>query len=73
MSQPQYCTEAKVRQIVQQEVSRHVLHYERTVGNPRHVANQYLLKSIKGGITVLKWLGSISVALLTLYIAWRHH
>lgn len=72
MGQQVYCTEARVKQIVQAEVYRSVMAYERRVGNPRHVENQYLLKQIRGGVLVVKWLLTISIPLLGIYVAWRH-
>lgn len=77
MGQPMFCTEAQVRQIVQFEVNRSVMAYEKKVGNPRHTENQKLLNQISGGVKALKWIGSILLALATLlvaiYAAWRHH
>jgi hypothetical protein len=73
MAQQSFCTEARVREIVQQEVARSVIRYERTIGQPRHEANQKLINKIDGGVTTLKWIASTALALFTAYIAWRHH
>lgn len=72
MGQQSFCTEARVREIVKDEVNRSVISYETKIGAPRHAANQKLINKIDGGVTTLKWMASTALAILTLYIAWHH-
>jgi hypothetical protein len=71
VGQQSFCTEARVREIVKNEVNRSVIAYETRIGAPRHAENQKLITQIATGITVLKWMGSTALAILTVYVAWH--
>ena len=76
MGQQSFCTEARVREIVKQEVNRSVVAYEAKIGGPRHAENQKLISRIDGGITVLKWIGSTALvfcAVIGTYLAVHKH
>lgn len=75
MSQQAFCTEARVREIVKNEVARSVVAYETKIGGPRHAQNQKLIIRIDFGITVLKWMGSMALGIcsvVSVYIALHH-
>lgn len=71
MGQQSFCTEERVREIVKNEVARSVVAYETKIGGPRHAQNQKLIIRIDFGITVLKWMGSTALAMISIYIAWH--
>jgi hypothetical protein len=75
VGQQSFCTEARVREIVKQEVNRSVIAYEAKIGAPRHQENQRLINRIDGGVTVLKVMGSfalIACAIVSAYVALHH-